>query len=99
LTRFRTGRSSCRRAGGHDDLVGGRDGQYRVRLMDNKDDRDGAYPSVEVLPGGTFVTTTDGHWEQEKAPYTLSVRSTLKEPDTMARRSASPRTLAPDLQR
>ena len=50
------------------DLVAGREGQYRVRLMDNKDDWDCAYPGVEVLPDGTFVTTTYGHWDAGREP-------------------------------
>ena len=42
----------------------GEEGQYRVRLMDNTKGADCAYPGVEVLPDGTFVTTTYGHWDE-----------------------------------
>ena len=48
--------------GTYEDIVNGREGQYRVRLMDNHKSGDCAYPGVEVLPDGTFVTTTYGHW-------------------------------------
>ncbi|MBA19806.1 MAG: glycosyl hydrolase, partial [Planctomycetes bacterium] len=48
--------------GTYDDIVKGREGQYRVRLMDNTRGADCAYPGVERLPDGTFVTTTYGHW-------------------------------------
>ena len=41
--------------GTFDDIVEGREGQYRVRLMDNTEGADCAYPGVEVLPDGTFV--------------------------------------------
>ena len=58
-----------------------RDGQYRVRLMDNHHRWDCAYPGVEVLPDGTFVTTTYGHWRKGEKPYVVSVRFTLAELD------------------
>lgn len=61
------------------DLVEGTEGQYRVRLMDNKHRWDCAYPGVEVLPDGTIVATTYGHWEQGAEPYIVSVRLKLSE--------------------
>ena len=67
--------------GTYDDIVNGRDGQYLVRLMDNKNSWDSTYPGVEVLPDGTIVTTTYGHWEEGKQPFIVSVRLTLKELD------------------
>ncbi|MEM7232984.1 MAG: sialidase family protein, partial [Planctomycetota bacterium] len=39
--------------GTYDDIVQGREGQYRVRLMDNHRGADCAYPGLEVLPDGT----------------------------------------------
>lgn len=65
--------------GTYDDLVNGRDGQYRIRFKKNHHRWDCAYPGVEVLPDGTFVVTTYGHWTPNEAPYILSVRFTLKE--------------------
>ncbi len=70
--------------GTFDDLVQGRPGQYRVRLKDNTRGADCAYPGVEVLPDGTFVTTTYGHWDKGEKPYIMSVRFTLDELDKMA---------------
>lgn len=67
--------------GTYDDIVSGREGQYRVRLMDNHKGADCAYPAVDVLPDGTFVTTTYGHWVPDAAPYIVSVRFTLEELD------------------
>ncbi len=59
----------------------GREGQYRVRLMDNTKAVDCAYPGVEILPDGTFVATTYGHWAAGEAPYIVSVRFKLSELD------------------
>lgn len=71
--------------GTFDDIVKGREGQYRVRLMDNTKDADCAYPGVEVLPDGTFVLTTYGHWTEGELPYIVSVRLKLAELDRLAR--------------
>ena len=70
--------------GTYGDIVAGREGQYRVRLMDNHKGTDCAYPPVEVLPDGTFVTTTYGHWTSGEQPYIVSVRLKLSELDSMA---------------
>lgn len=67
--------------GTYADIAEGREGQYRVRLMDNKLRADCAYPGVEVLPDGTFVTTTYGHWTEGEPPYIVSVRFQLAELD------------------
>lgn len=71
--------------GRYEDIVAGREGQYRVRLMDNHDRFDCAYPGVEVLPDGTFVATTYGHWTEKQPPYVVSVRLKLSELDAMKR--------------
>jgi hypothetical protein len=66
------------------DLAERRPGQYHVRLKDNTRGYDCAYPGVEILPDGTIVTTTYGHWEKGEAPYVLSVRLKLEELDELA---------------
>jgi len=71
--------------GTYDDIARGREGQYRVRLMDNTKAADCAYPGVEVLPDGTFVTTTYGHWTKGRPPYVVSVRLKLSEVDGLAK--------------
>lgn len=71
--------------GTYEDLVENREGQYRVRLMDNHHRWDCAYPGVEVLPDGTFVCTTYGHWTPGQEPYVVSVRFRLEELDALAR--------------
>lgn len=70
--------------GTYDDIVNGRDGQYKIRLMDNLDDWDCAYPGVEVLRDGTVVATTYGHWEQGQEPFIVSVRLALRDMDRRA---------------
>jgi hypothetical protein len=71
--------------GTYDDIVNNKPGQYRIRLKDNFHKWDCAYPGVEVLPDGTFVTTTYGHWEKDQKPYVLSVRFNLKELDALVK--------------
>jgi hypothetical protein len=68
------------------DIVEGREGQYRVRLMDNHHRWDCAYPGVEVLPDATFVATTYGHWAPDEPPFIVSVRFRLDEIDALAAR-------------
>jgi len=70
--------------GMYDDMVNGREGQYRIRLMDNHKDADCAYPGLELLPDGTFVTTTYGHWIEGEPPFIVSVRFRLEEIDAKA---------------
>jgi hypothetical protein len=74
--------------GTYEDIVKGREGQYRVRLMDNHQGADCAYPGLELLPDGTFVTTTYGHWTQGERPYIVSVRFKIEELDRRAKRRA-----------
>jgi hypothetical protein len=74
--------------GTYSDIREGREGQYRVRLMDNWKGHDTAYAGLELLPDGTFVTTTYGHWTEGEMPYIVTVRLKLEELD--ARRRAAP---------
>ncbi|MHC5022591.1 MAG: sialidase family protein [Planctomycetota bacterium] len=76
--------------GTYEDIARGREGQYRVRLMDNHHRWDCAYPAVEVLPDGTFVITTYGHWTEGETPYIVSVRFTLAELDERAAAAGAP---------
>ena len=71
--------------GTYEDIINGDEGQYRVRLMDNHKGADCAYPAVELLPDGTFVMTTYGHWKKGAMPYIVSVRFTLAEIDALAK--------------
>lgn len=67
--------------GKYDDIVNGTEGQYRIRIMDNTKGQDTTYPGVELLPDGTFVTTTYGHWTEGEPAYVVSVRFKLAELD------------------
>ncbi|MYA07989.1 MAG: transporter substrate-binding domain-containing protein [Holophagales bacterium] len=70
---------------------GGREpwaGEARVRLMDNRYAADTAYPGLELLPDGTFVTTTYGHFTPGEEPWIASVRFTAAELDEAS--SAAP---------
>jgi hypothetical protein len=67
--------------GSYDDLVHRREGQYRVRLMQNHHRWDSSYPAHELLPDGTIVATTYGHWTPDEEPYIMSVRFTVAELD------------------
>ncbi len=71
--------------GTYEDIVEGREGEYRVRLMDNHVGADTAYPGLELLPDGTFVTTTYGHWDPDEEPYIVSVRFKIEELDARAK--------------
>lgn len=73
-----------------EDIKHDRPGQYVVRLKDNQKDYDTAYPGVELLADGTFVTTTYGHWTEGEQPYILSVRLKLGELDKLANENPAP---------
>jgi len=74
--------------GRYEDLRrGGREawaGEARVRLMDNWYAADTAYPGLELLPDGTFVTTTYGHFTPGEEPWVAAVRFTAAELDESA---------------
>jgi hypothetical protein len=70
--------------GTYADIADGREGQYRIRLKDNQHGWDCCYPGFEILPDGTFVATTYGHWVEGEKPYILSVRFTLQKIDELA---------------
>lgn len=72
-----------------DDIRKGLPGQYRVRLKDNKHAWDTAYPGVEILPDGTIVSTTYGHWDEGESPYIRSVRLNVEALDEMASLASS----------
>jgi hypothetical protein len=67
-----------------DDLIQGNSGQYFFRLKDNTKNYDTSYPGVEILPNGTFITTTYGHWIKGQSPYILSSRFQLQDLDDLA---------------
>lgn len=60
--------------GNWDDLKNGYEGQFRIRFKDNTKGWDSTYPAAELLPDGTLVCTTYGHWDKGEEPYILSFR-------------------------
>ena len=71
--------------GTFEDIEKGREGQYRIRMMENKYRTDSTYPGIVVLPDGIVVSTTYGHWTENEQPYIMTVRIDLKEIDAMIR--------------
>lgn len=69
--------------GTYDELVSGEPAGYRVRLLDNRNSWDSTYPGVVLLPDGTVVLTTYGHWTEGQEPYIVSVRVRVDELDRM----------------
>lgn len=57
-----------------DALERGDRGDLRVRLMDNHDGTDCGYAGVEVMPDGTVVAVSYGHWTEGAEPYIVCVR-------------------------
>jgi len=79
--------------GRYDDIVNRREGQYRVRLLDNKKGADTGYPGLELLPDGTFVATTYCHLYEGEPPLIASVRFKLEEIDAKAAKLPSQQTV------
>ena len=67
--------------GTYEDILQNRPGQYRIRFMDNQNKWDSTYPGVEILPDGTFLTITYGHWIKGERPYIVAIRFTLADLD------------------
>ena len=72
--------------GTYADILAGREGQYRVRLLDNKSPRigDTGYSGLVLLPDGTFVSTTYCVLAEGEQPLIVSVRFTMAELDAIA---------------
>jgi len=67
--------------GSWDDIVKGREGQYRIRLLDNHVRGDCAYPAVLKQKDGTIVTITYGHWTPGESPWIACRRMTMDDLD------------------
>ena len=70
--------------GRYSDLLDGSEGQYRVRLLDNKGGWDCGYPAFEIFPDGSFFAATYGKWEKNHANYLIGTRFTMGELDHKA---------------
>ncbi|GAA4317800.1 sialidase family protein [Compostibacter hankyongensis] len=71
--------------GAYDDIIKGRPGQYRLKLLHNyRSWADCGYSGLEVLPDGTFVTTTYIKYRPGPEKNSIiSVRFNLKETDRL----------------
>lgn len=71
--------------GAYDDLAGGTEGQYRIKLLHSHKGSDCGYPGLEILPDGTFVATTYVKYRAgEEKNSVVSVRFHLDEIDKRA---------------
>jgi hypothetical protein len=71
--------------GRYEDIVNGRDGQYRVKLLHSYKGGDNGYPGVELLPDGTIVATTYIKYrEGPEKNSVVSARFRLDETDRLA---------------
>jgi sialidase-1 len=75
--------------GTYDDIVAGREGQYRVKLLHSHAGWDCGYSGLESLPDGTLVATTYVRHQPGEKHAIVSVRFKLSETDAM--RSATDR--------
>lgn len=67
--------------GTYDDLVSGREGQYRVFMMKNYRGSDCGYSGIAVLPDDTVVATSYGHFTEGEPAYVMTVRFKPEELD------------------
>jgi hypothetical protein len=68
-----------------EDIVRGRPGQYRIKLLHSYAGGDCGYPGVELLPDGTIVATTYIKYDDGPNKHSVvSVRFRLDETDALA---------------
>lgn len=73
--------------GTYDDILAGREGQYRIKLLHNHAGWDTGYPGLELLPDGTLVATTYLKYHPGPAQHSVvCTRFTLTETDALAGR-------------
>lgn len=72
--------------GTYDDIIAGREGHYRIKLLHNYAGADCGYPGLECLPDGTLVATTYIKYTPGPEKHSVvSVRFTLGEMDEKVR--------------
>ena len=68
--------------GRYGDIVSGKDGEYKVKLLNSHKGSDCGYPGLELLPDGTFVATTYIKYRPgAEQNSVVSTRFTLAETD------------------
>ncbi|HRJ07493.1 MAG TPA: FAD-dependent oxidoreductase [Prosthecobacter sp.] len=76
--------------GKYEDIVSGRDGEYKIKLLHSHKGSDCGYPGLELLPDGTFVATT--YIKYRPGPEqnsVVSTRFTLAETDKSEKSTAA----------
>jgi hypothetical protein len=72
--------------GRYEDILEGRTGDYRLKLLHSFKGSDCGYPGLERLPDGTFVATTYIKYREGPERHSVvSTRFTLAETDTLAK--------------
>ena len=64
-----------------EDILEGREGQYRIRILDNHVRGDCAYPAVLKQEDGTIVVITYGHWTPGESPWIACRRLSMPDLD------------------
>jgi hypothetical protein len=73
--------------GRYEDIIGGRDGSYKIKLLHSHKGSDCGYPGLELLKDGTFVATTYVKYQPgPEQNSVVSTRFTLSETDKAAPR-------------
>ena len=65
--------------GRYEDIIEGREGRYRVKLLHSY--ADAGYPGIEILPDGTIVATTYAQLKRDELSSVVSVRFKVGELD------------------
>jgi hypothetical protein len=76
--------------GRYEDIVSGRDGEYKIKLLHSHKGSDCGYPGLELLPEGTLVATT--YIKYRPGPEqnsVVSTRFTLAETDKAERKTSA----------
>lgn len=76
--------------GRYEDIVSGKDGEYKIKLLHSHKGSDCGYPGLELLPDGTFVATTYVKYRPgPELNSVVSTRFTLAETDKAQKTTAT----------
>jgi len=76
--------------GRYEDIVSGKDGEYKIKLLQSHKGSDCGYPGLELLPDGTIVATTYIKYRPgAEQNSVVSTRFTLAETDKAERTTSS----------
>ncbi|MBL9117139.1 MAG: FAD-dependent oxidoreductase [Verrucomicrobiaceae bacterium] len=79
--------------GRYEDIISGRDGEYKIKLLHSHKSSDCGYPGLEMLPDGTLVATTYIKYRPgAEQNSVVSTRFTLTETDKAEKTTAATST-------